>query len=274
MKRFLICLVLILHATALPLSARDNLIIATVPWRDSKTLNEIYEPLISLLEQELKQKVRFVITETYAELGLRLDLKAADIGIFGANSYVEAKARYPGIQYLATAMQPTDHYNSLIIVHRKSGIMKLHELRGKSFGFTDKGSTSGYVYPLLMMRREGIDGHRYFQRIYFLKKHDKVYDAIARRSIDAGGVSSTALPRAVRRNGDIFRIISRSAPIPRTAFVVGAHIEQTMFIRIQYILSQAEASPFFKQSKSILKGFSIKDDGFYDIVREAKKIRK
>jgi len=251
-----------------------RLIVASVPWRDTETLNRIYHPFISLLQQELSIPVMFVVTDDYNELAERLNTGAADIGILGGNSYVEAKERYPGIQYLSTAKQPTEMYFSLVVVHQASDITSLEGLRGRSFGFTDQGSTSGYVYPALLLSSFGIDASKDLGHVYFLQKHDKVYDAIAHRSIDAGGVSSTAYEKAVERHGDIFRIIGKSEPIPRNAFVAAAHLPAATVDRIREIMRAAENSPLFINSDSILKGFAIRDDSFYDIVRRARKFRK
>lgn len=252
----------------------DKLIIASIPGRDTHILIDISQPLISLLRQELSMPVQLLITHDYQELGKRLNAGAADLGVFGGNSYVESKEQYPGIRYLATCKQPTEMYFSQIIVHRTSHINSLDDLRGKSFGFTDRGSTSGYIYPMLILNAKGLDTDSDFKHIYFLKKHDKVYDAVAYGSIDAGGVSSSAFRKAVQRNGDVFRIIARSEPIPRTPIVAGPHLSDDLFNRIREILRKAESSQVFKQSNSPLKGFSIKDDSFYDIIRKARNIER
>ncbi len=255
-------------------SARANapLVIASVPWRNVDILNEIYRPMVKLLEDKLNTRVRFLVATDYKELGKRLNLGAADLGIFGPNSYVEAKDIYPGIEYLATCMQPTAHYNSLIIARKDSSITSLAHLKGKSFAFTDKGSTSGFLYPMLMLTSQGLNPETDFSITYFLKKHDKVYEAVARGSIDAGGVSRTALDRAKQKNGDQFRIIAESDPIPRNAVVAAAHVTSGMKARIRQILSVAAKDPVFMQDKSILKGFAVKSDKFYDIVRKARRL--
>jgi phosphonate transport system substrate-binding protein len=168
-------------------------------------------------------------------------------------------------------MQPTDHYTCLLITHRQSAIVNPGDLRGRSFAFTDRESTSGFVYPSLMLKKAGIDPEKDFSITFFLEKHDKVCDSVASRSIDAGSVSSTAMEGAILRNGDLFRVIAESAPIPRNAVVSSPHLPEELRARIQEVLSVASTHPIFTESPSILRGFTIKDDSFYDIVREARK---
>lgn len=251
---------------------KTPLVISSVPWQKTAILEEIYQPLIRLAEQTLETEVRFFVARDYRELGNRLASGAAHIGIFGPKSYVDAKDRFPGIIYLATCMQPTTHYNSIIIVCKGADIHFLEDLTGKSFGFTSKSSTSGYVYPLLMLGKKDLVPARDFSITYFLEKHDKVYDAVAKGAIDAGGVSTTALERARSRNGDVYKIIATSDPIPRNAVVAGPHLEPERLSKIKDLLKIASRTAIFRNSDSILWGFAIKSDSFYDIIREARQI--
>lgn len=257
-----------------PAGARDSLVLVSVPWQKTETLEEIYAPLVKLLEQGMGQEVKFFVAGDYQELGKRMDTGAADIGIFGGNAYVEAKSAYPRIQYLATCMQPTAFYRSLVITRKDSGITGFQGLKGKSFGFTDKKSTSGYLYPLLMLRSNLLQPDRDFRLTYFLKAHDKVYDAVAKGTIDAGGASLTALEKAIARNGEVFRIIAESDPIPRNAVTAAGHLSQETVAKLTGLLAGAARTDFFKQSGSILKGFRIESDAFYDIVRKARALRE
>ncbi len=254
--------------------ATKPLVLVSVPWRDTAILNQIYAPMIKLLETQLNRQVHLYVSKDYKELAQRLTTGAADLGIFGGNSYVEAKLDHPQIRYLATCKQPTAFYNSLIIVRKDSSIKGISDLAGKSFAFTDKSSTSGYLYPLLMLTAAKINPETDFSITYFLEKHDKVYEAVAKGIIDAGGVSKTALKKSIATHGDVFQILSTSDPIPRNPVVAAPHLSQKTIEKITKILSLAQSSPIFKHSDSILRGFDIRTDRFYDIVRDARKLKQ
>lgn len=268
----LICL-LLLFQPASGARARDDLVLVTIPWQSAAALNKIYAPMVELLGRRLGKTVRLTIAESYQEVGEHLNHRTADIGILGGNAYVEAKESYPDLIYLATCKQPDAFYHSAIIVHKTSEIQTVFDLTGRSFAYTDVKSTSGYVYPRLMLFDEGLDPDYLFSRTYFLSKHDKVYDAVGKRVVDAGGVSVTPWEKSVQRNGDVYRVIAQSEPIPRNAVVAGAHIAQSLVDRLRAILSQAENDPAFGSSGSLLKGFLVRDDHFYDIVRKARTLR-
>jgi phosphonate transport system substrate-binding protein len=249
--------------------------IATVPWRNSDVLEKMYQPLIKLIEDKTSKKVNFLITNNYKELSERIASKNVDIAIFGANSYVDAKELLGDkIVYLGTSMQPLDHYNSLIITHKDSQIYTLRDLVGKNFAFTDFGSTSGYVYPNLMLYKAGIkDTKKYFKTITMLKKHYRVYNAIAKKSIDAGGATASIYNDAIKRNGDIYRVLKRSMPIPQDPIVVSTHMGTKMISKLKKIFKEANKSIYFKKYNTDLKGISIRNDSYYDIVREAKAFK-
>ncbi len=261
---------------AVILNAKDVINMATVPWKSSDQLYRTYKPLIDLIEDRTGKKVNFLISKNYMELSKRILENYVDIALFGANSYVDAKDFLGDkIIYLASCMHPNDHYNSIIITHKSSNIYKVSDLKGKNFAFTDVGSTSGYIYPNYMLFEEGIkEPKKYFKTVVMLKKHNRVYDAIAKRAIDAGGTTNTQYKEAIQRNGDIYRIIKRSDPIPNGPIVVNANMDPKMIKKLKDILKEANKSVYFTNNDSDLKGISIRSDGFYNIVRKIKAFNK
>ena len=198
-----------------------ELVIVSIPWQKKERLATMYQPFMEYLGRSLNRRVRLVIVDQYKEAGEYLHHRTADLGILGGNIYVEARETYPELVYLATCKQPDAFYHSLIIVHQSSEIRSASDLAGKSFAYTSQESTSGYVYPRLMLQEAGIDPDTFFSTTFFLNKHDKVYNAVAQKSVDAGAVSITPWQKAVETNGEVFRIILKSDPIPRNAVVAG-----------------------------------------------------
>lgn len=254
-------------------AAEDKLILASIPYRHETALQEQLQPLAALLSRKLGRAVDVEIAESYQEIGERLHHRVADIGILGPKSYVEAKEKYPDIIYLATNKNPDAYYNSLVITLKNSALESLADIRGKSFAYTETGSTSGYLYPRHLLKNAGFDPDRMFSTTYFLNTHDKVYDAVAKGSVHAGAASSASLNEAIEKNGDVYQILATSAPIPRNAVVAGAHLSPDLVKKIREILRAAETDSLFSADNSASKGFLLMDDAFYDIIRQEREMQ-
>ena len=254
--------------------AAEKLILASIPYRQEATLVSQFAPLTELLSRKLGRPVELEIAESYEEIGARLHHRAADLGVLGPKSYVGAKEKYPDIIYLATSKNPDAFYHSLIITRSDAGLDSLAALQDKSFAYTETGSTSGYLYPRQMLRKVDLDPEVLFSVAYFLGKHDKVYGAVAKGAVHAGAVSSTGMLDAVDQHGDVFRVLATSAPIPLNALVAGSHLPPALVDQIREILRTAEDDPTFKSSTAISKskGFLIRDDSFYDVVRQEREM--
>ncbi len=265
------CLIMLAAQTV---AAADKLILASIPYGQEATLVSQFAPLAELLSRKLGRPVEVAIADSYEDIGARLHHRVADLGVLGPKSYVEAKAKYPEIIYLATNKNPDAFYHSLIITRRDSGLESLAALKGKSFAYTETGSTSGYLYPRQLFRSAHLDPDTVFSAAYFLGKHDKVYEAVAKGTVHAGAVSSSGMPDAVHQNGDMFKVLATSAPIPRNALVAGSHLPPPLVDQIREILRTAEEDPAFKSSTATSKsnGFLIRNDSFYDIVRQEREM--
>lgn len=265
MMRFIALILLPLHVWA-------ELILAAIPWRDFAALEHLYTPLIEIISKSTGQKVRFIVSENYSQLIDQVEEGQADIAIFGANSYVEAKERVPNLIYLGTCKIPNDHYKSILIAH-KSNLAPLSEYKGKHLALTDKASTSGYVYPLLMLH-EAQMGPKDFATVTLLGSHYRIYEAVANGVVDIGGVSMTGLEKAIETYGDIFGIVQMSEPIPQDPITIAPHVKKEYLHAIQKALLEDWAHNIFERYQTDLKGVAVHNDAYYDIVRRAKAWQK
>lgn len=125
-------------------------------------------------------------------------------------------------------------YYSAIVVRADSPIRTLADMKGRSLGYVDFNSTSGYLVPRARLREEGVDPDTYFGKTSFAGGHTQAVMALANGQFDAAilqasggdpvhGFSRGALHTMARRKlVDLkdFRIIWTAGPIPSEAFVV------------------------------------------------------
>ncbi len=260
--------------------ARD-IALGTFPSNASEKVGKALAPLAEYLSEQTGDNVRLIISSDYDELLRRLEDGSVDLAWIGATGYVRAREMQPNLRYLATYQEwektgktAIPYYRSYIVTRKDSSLVDLASMRGTRFAFTDKGSTSGYTYPVFMFSAQGIFPERYFGKMFFLRRQDKVVEALVAGSIDAGAMSDGAYENGVRKYGDVFRILFRSEEIPLDAIVASPNMEEETSLRYQAALtSLPKDSPVLLAISEHLgwpaAGFVVKNDAFYDPLRRA-----
>lgn len=277
-KTLLSALLALVLLAAPPAGASQALVLGIIPWETQDRLRNMFEPVAAHLSAVLGQEVLLVTTADYQDLAARMAQHKVDVGLFTPAAYVQAKQQIPGLRYLVTPLMGEpgayrDSYHGVIISLKSAGYEGLSDLRGKRFAFTDRLSASGYVYPMALLRKQGMLPDTFFREVFYLKKHDKITSALASGAIDAGATWSGHLDKARSEMGDIFTVLATTAPIPNDAYVAGPHLSRETADRVQKaFLSMTPDTPSIQES--IARGwpyaaFSDRGDQFYDVVREA-----
>jgi phosphonate transport system substrate-binding protein len=259
--------------------AKDQLVFGVPPWRKPEALYEIHKPIIEALEQQLGIKLVFHVSSDYESLIHKVQSELVDIVAFSPNLYVQAKQRIPLLRYLATVNKRSkqgglvDNYYSVILGLKSRNIDVLADLKGKRFAFTDYQSTSGYVYPNMVLMQQGIDPKTFFSDIFMLKKHGKVLEALVQEKVEGGATSNELLQELRENHGDIVNVLSQTKPIPYDAYATAPHVDPVLAARIQQVLLNIRLSDADYQRARFKKNqpmaFSLKSDAFYDSIREA-----
>ncbi len=272
MKKLLFVIALLLTQIV----AQDKLIFGLLPIKTEAEMVADYEPTKQLLEKELGMSVELRVTKDYKEMLTRMESGTVDIALINGKQYSVYASDSAKYKYLATTKalingESTDYYNSLFIVHRDSPYKRLEDIKGKNFAFSDPNSGSGYLIPTVTLKKMGLEADKFFGRVFFLKKHDKVYGAVAAKSIDAGAVASELFANMTKEHGDVFRVIKKSEPLPLDAIIASKSLDEKLSKKIAETLQKAESSEIIKSSKSAIRGYAIRDDSFYQIYRDANK---
>lgn len=133
-------------------------------------------------------------------------------------------------------------YYSTLVVRADTPIHILSDLRGRSVGYIDYNSTSGYLYPRAALRKQGIDPDAFFGKSSFAGAHTQAVMALDHRQFDAtflqasGGTPETGFTRGALRtmareglvNEKDFRVIWATGPIPSDAIVARTDRPQAM----------------------------------------------
>ncbi len=245
------------------------------PYQKGQTVDEIrglYKPMLVWLGEQVGCRFDFIGADTYEDM---IDMVASgrvQIAGLGPVPYIEAKKKNPDLRLLLTELKWNQDRSKLVDVYhgyivalkKRDDLNGLLDLKGKSFSFVDTHSTSGYQYPNALMRDQGIIPENFFSKVYYLGSHPRVTDAIVAGSIDAGATWDFNLKQAIKKHGDVFKIIYAPPPIPNLAIVVHPSLPLDIQEKIQKVLQTID--PALLQGLPT-DGFAVRPDSFYDAVR-------
>ncbi len=270
-------------------SKGDVINFGVTPWMSQDQMQKAYAPILDFLTEKTNRKFVFVFNIAPDYRTLKKDLKQGNVQIasFSPGAYVDALDEMPDeIKYIATNTKVSgdkirDFYHGYIFTLKKYKIKNLFKLKGKSFAFVDKGSSSGYKYPVSIFIKNKIDPESYFSNVFFLGSHDKVTDAVASGHVIAGATWDGNFEKAIKKYGNIFRIIKKTKPIPFDAWAAGKNVPDDFIKTLREILinipQNAKTSKginIFGKNSLPYTGFVKRNNDFYQVIRETSKLLK
>ena len=258
----------------IPMDPRPVLRFGIPPWQKSQSVDEIreqYRPLLEWLGTQVGYRFVVVGGRSYEDM---IDLIArgnVQFAVLSPVPYVQAKRKNPELELLLTELKwneahtaTVDFYLGYIITRKdRADLTTAADLKGKRLGFVNVESTSGWRYPNAMLLAAGLDV-RTGSTALFLGSHPRVTDAIEAGSVDAGATWDFNLAEAIRKHGDVFKVIMRSPPIPNICMVAHPSVPAELRARIRTLLPTASAELF---GKTPMQGYVVRPDAFYDVVR-------
>jgi phosphonate transport system substrate-binding protein len=185
---------------------RPSLRVGLVPNVAPEAQRARYAELGQYLERALDRPVELVVASSYAGVVTALAAGRLDLAYLGGLTYAEAE-RQVALTPLVTEVDRdtgTREYVSAVVVRADSRLASLQDLLGAraSFAFGDPGSTSGSLYPRLLLDRAGarcsattLTSCPPLSSVRFTGGHDATALAVAGGRVDAGGLELRILRR-------------------------------------------------------------------------------
>lgn len=254
----------------------NELIFGINPFVAPEIIKKNYLPILNAVTAKIGCKARIVIVSDYDALGSSIASGKADIGWFSPFAYVSARNKTDLVPLATPKVNNSTSYEGYIITHRNRQINSLDELKGKRFGFVDKKSASGYIYPTALLASHGKTPDTFFSDTLFLGSHNQVIEAVLNGTIDAGATYSEAFAEAAKSglNTNDIQIIARTEPIPKDVIAARSAIGDDKIQALIEAFSQlsdtkAEYS-FLKQAH--INSFVKTSDENYNVVRQAARL--
>lgn len=242
---------------------------------DKERNDATYRPLAQHLSAKLGRPVELRTVDSWEGLAKSLANGETDLALMGPWGYVLAN-HAAHAQVVSTILYDgKPEYFALMVTHPDSGINSVADLKGKTFAFGDKGSTSGYLIPLHFFMSQGIDPDKYFAKVLYTK-HQAIETQVAAGQLDAGADYNRNRNAMIEQGlikAERSKVIWQSAPLPNDAFAVSQALfkDKAFVARLQAAL--AEVGPMLKGQPNLLPphytGFVTTDNGFYKPIRDA-----
>jgi len=262
------------------LGTKDNPIkIYFTPSVDGGVIAANSHTFIQYLEKETGLYFKTGIPTNYIAVVEAFGSKRADIGVMNSFGYIMAHEKYGARALLRVIRYGHDFYRGQILAHVDSGINSIADLAGKKFAFTDPSSTSGYMFPLKILKDAKVSPGN----TVFAIKHDNVVSMIYQKQVDAGatfysppskdGKIRDARSRVVTQYPDVeekIKIIKITEKIPNDPFVfrkgLDKEITRTFVAALKKFIGTAEGKSIFENIYSV-DGIVDATDADYDGLR-------
>ncbi|WP_372981463.1 putative selenate ABC transporter substrate-binding protein [Marinobacter sediminum] len=171
----------------------ETLVFTAIPDEDETKLVERFRGIADYLSENLDVDVRYIPVKSYAAAVSAFRNNQVQLAWFGGLSGVQARSLVPGSEAIAQGVEDQAFY-SHIIAHKSTGLEEAEELpealRGKTFTFGSKGSTSGRLIPEYYIR-EALDEapEDVFSRVGFSGNHTRTLRLVEAGTYDVGAIN-------------------------------------------------------------------------------------
>lgn len=167
-------------------SQYPELTFAVVPAENASGVGDRYAPYMDYLTKELGVPVKLRIANDYAAVIEGQRAGNIQIAYYGPASY--SKAYMTGVKTEPFVTTRNDDgaigYYSVIYVKADSPYKDIQDLKGKTIGFVDPNSTSGYNAPRFYLHKIGIDADSFFAKSIITGSHENGIIALDKGTID------------------------------------------------------------------------------------------
>lgn len=197
--------------------------IGIVPGGSPQAIKEESVGFAAKLQDLMQVPVQIVISENYEAIGEAFKKKELDFAFLTPRTYVLAEKQTP-LKVLLKRVWEGPFYYSAVIVRKDSKIKSLKDLKKKKIIFVDEYSASGYLYPLVMLKKAGV--LKADLEIIFSKNHQSSIQMLADKKADVAAVfadDEKGLHGAWTKypiSGLQVRVLKVSEPIPNDPFCV------------------------------------------------------
>lgn len=185
----------LLGAVAFSASA-ETFVFTAIPDEDETKLVERFKGVADYLSEELNVDVRYIPVKSYAAAVSAFRNNQVQLAWFGGLSGVQARRLVPGSEAIAQGVED-EAFQTYFIANTSTGIEPADELseleeglKGTTFTFGSKGSTSGRLMPEFYIRETfGEQPEDFFSRVGFSGNHTRTLRLVEAGTYEVGALN-------------------------------------------------------------------------------------
>jgi len=279
MRRPLSALLLLVLTALAPsvAAAQDRLHLVLTPSQKPTDLLAAGEDFGKALGQLVGVPVRVTVASDYAAVIEALRNRTADLAFVHPAGYVLANREAKAMIVARNLWHGKATFSSRIYVRKDAGLTKLEDLRGKTIAFVDPASSSGYIYPMLLMMQRGLvkgrDPKTFFREVVFSGSHDASMQALLNGHVDAIASFDMAREQYLKDPAQREKLtwLAETPPIPEAGIAAREGLSPALVNRVRAGLLQMKGPTYAALLKRVydIDGFEAAEDKDYDPVRQA-----
>jgi phosphonate transport system substrate-binding protein len=221
--------------------------------------------------------IRITVASDYAAVIEALRNRTADLAFVHPAGYVLANREAKAMIVAKNQWHGKTTFTARIYVRKDGAIKSLDDLRGKTIAFVDPASSSGYIYPMVLLIQRGLvkgrDPKTFFREVVFSGAHDASLRALLNGHVDAIASFDMAREQYLKDPAERERIawVAETPPIPEAGIAARDGLDPALFARVRAGLLKMHGPAYADVLKKMydIDGFEPADDKDYDPVRQA-----
>ncbi len=245
-----------------------------VPSGDTQKIVDGGNRLDALLKSKYGIVTKSSVATSYAAAIEALCAGKADIAWLATLSYVLAHDKCGAVLAVTSIRRGSPTYQGQILVRADSNINSIADLKGKKFAFTDAASTSGYLYAVGLLKKNGVEVKDLAEAV-FAGSHNAAALAVYRGSVDAAATFVDVRDQEEKNFPDIkekTKVLALTDPIPNDTITLRKDLPasiQTKFKEAILDLVKTEEGKKIVYDIYEWDGAVPGDDSLFEPVRQA-----
>jgi phosphonate transport system substrate-binding protein len=221
--------------------------------------------------------VRVTVASDYAAVVEALRNRTADLAFVHPVGYVLANREAKALIVAKNQWHGKTTFSARFYVRKDSGLKTLEDLRGKTIAFVDPASSSGYIYPMVLLIQRGLvqnrDPKTFFREVVFAGSHDASMRSLLNGHVDAIASFDMAREQYLKTEAERERVawVAETPQIPEAGIAAREGLDPAMFARVRSALLKIQGPEYAALLKRLynIDGFESAEDSEYAPVRAA-----